>query len=102
MDTVNLKNGTSEMRILVVSTYGILKEMLSDLEGAIAFYELVEVCKNPSHQVFSSKQKEYLINRALMQPDGRIHQSVRNIVLSAVQGEGLGLSLVDPIASGNQ
>ena len=102
MDTVNLKNGTSELRILVVSTYGILKKMLDDMEGAIAFYELVEVCKNPSHQVFSSKQKEYLISRALMQSDGRIHQSVRNIVLSSVQGEGLELSLVNPIASGNQ
>jgi len=87
---------------MVVVTYGILLKMLDGMEGAIALYELVAVCKNPSHQVFSNAQKEYLMGRALMQPDGRIHQSIKNIVLSAIEGEGLRLTVVNPIAPGNQ
>jgi len=96
--TVNLKNGTSELRVLAVGTYESLKEMLNEAEGTIAFYGLVEVCKNPSHQIRSKAQKEYLISRSLMKPDGGIHQSIRNVVLSAIEGEGLGLILVNPIA----
>ena len=99
METVALRNGSTEAKPIVVMTYMNLKSMFDDIQGAIAFYELVEVCKNPKHEIFSDAQKQYLIGRALMQPDGRVHQSIKNVVLSAATGEGLDLSLVNPISS---
>ncbi len=35
---------------------------------------------------------------ALVQPDGRVHESIRNIVLSAFEGEGLEMHMVSPVA----
>jgi len=99
METVELKNGSTEMRMLVAGTYMTLKAMFDDIQGVTAFYELVQTCINPEHEIFSDVQKQYLIDKALMKSDGQVHGSIKNIVLSATVGEGVDLSLVSPIAS---
>ena len=99
METVTLRNGSTEMKALVIMTYMNLKKMFDDMKGAIAFYELVALCKDSKHEIFPDVQKQYLISRALMQSDGRVHQSIKNVVLSATTGEGVDLSLVNPIAT---
>jgi len=99
MKTVELKNGSTEMRMLVVGTYLILQKMLDDIQGVTAYYELVQTCIDSKHEIFSDVQKQYLIDKTLMQTEGSVHGSIRNIVLSATIGEGVDLSLVNPIIS---
>jgi hypothetical protein len=95
MKSITLKNGAIEADILVASTMLSLEGLLE--EDLLAFYELVEICRNSSHRIFSEGQQETLIKRGLLNGDGRVHSSIKNIVLSSVTGEGLGLSLGRPV-----
>ena len=92
--TVRLKNGTEEGRQLV----GALQLIMGGLfdEEPMAAYELVELCKDPSHVLFGNAGAE-LKDRRLLEGDGSVHGSIRNIVLNSVEGEGLDLKLVSPI-----
>lgn len=60
----------------------------------IAFYELVMLCRNPSHEPFGNTGQK-LVDRMLVEQDGQPHSSIRNIVLSATVGEGLDMKLVN-------
>lgn len=57
----------------------------------IAFYELVEVCREPNHKLFGNTG-EILEQYNLLQ-DGtqRPHTAVKEVVLANTKGEGLGL-----------
>ena len=104
MQTVKLKNGTTELDGLVAGTMLSLKSLFdTGLDGLVAVYELNEKCKNPEHKIFSGYQTELLQRKSLLDSDGKVHQSIKNIVLSAVQEENSGfrhkLSLGNPYAS---
>jgi hypothetical protein len=72
----------------------VLRNLLT--QHPIAFYELVQVCKNPNHKLFG-KTGEILGRFAIVQPDGGVHDSIRNIVLSAVEGEDYSIQLTNPV-----
>ena len=94
MRTVWLKNGTEEVKMMIVFTMDLLRSLLHD--NPIAMYELVMVCRDSKHIPFGNTSEE-LQKLLLLQPDGRPHNSIRNIVLSAVMGDGLDMCLVNPI-----
>jgi hypothetical protein len=100
MQTVNLKNGSTEAKPLVAATMLSLRFLLSDKErnGALAFYELVQKCNNPDHKIWSEAQSTLLMGLDLLDVNGDVHSLIKNVVLSAAQGEGLGLSLGSPYA----
>jgi hypothetical protein len=104
MEPKGLRNGSSEKELLVAVTMFTLKSLLEDKNpetaagSAIAFYELVQKCEDPSHEIFASVTKVLLKERALLDASGAVHSSVRNIVLSAKRGEGLELYLGSPYA----
>jgi hypothetical protein len=104
MELRKLRNGSSEKELLVVVTMLTLRSLLEDknLEtaagSAIAFYELVQKCEDPSHEIFADVTKDLLRRSALLDATGNVHGSVRNIVLSAKRGEGLELCLGSPYA----
>lgn len=91
-----LKNGTEELGFLVVATMLSLKNLIGD--DPISFYELVMKARDRNHKVFSQHQIDVLTGLSLMDPSGNLHQSVTNVVLSAVTGEGLDMTLGDPVA----
>ncbi len=95
METIKLKNGAVEAKPLVVVMMLSLKHLMD--EKPIAFYELVMKCRDPEHKFFGATGQD-LQKLNLVGPDGTIHSSVRNIVLSATSGEGLVLKLHSPIA----
>ena len=64
-------------------------------EDPIAFYELTMKARDSQHEFFGNAAQR-LQALALVEPDGRINGSVRNIVLSAVTGEGLDMKLDMP------
>lgn len=94
---IRLKNGTEEGRIVVTATMMSLRGLLEDVEtgGPIAFYELVMLARDRNHKLFGNTERT-LRDRALFP----LHGSIRNIILSAVEGDGLDMTLGSPIAEG--
>ncbi len=107
-DTVILKNGSEEHSGLVSVTMITLKDLIA--KRPIDFYEFVQLCRDPEHKLFGNAS-EVLRDYALIQikpighikppfPNGdnyQVHDSVRNIVLSAVEGDGAEMKLTNPI-----
>lgn len=108
MATVRLKNGTEEVKPLVAATMITLNKLMS--EHPLALYDLAMYCRDNSYDWFGDN--DILCGRfglvTLSPEDGDppgarrtvagIHQSIRNIVISATEGDGVDLSLVDPRA----
>lgn len=94
METVTLKNGSVEPKVLVDTLMRSLKLLL--VNNPIAFYELVMKCRDRNHRFFGTAA-EPLKNLALVQADGDVHSSIRNVVLSAVSGEMLEMTLGSPV-----
>ena len=96
MDVVTLKNGAQEYFPLV-NVLKILVKVLMDSDP-IGFYELVSLARNKDHKVFGGKETlskaiEFdLVNNVL-----QINKSVKNFLLSAVEGDGLEMKLVNPV-----
>lgn len=95
METVALRNGAEEVKSLVNVTIFLLRHLLQ--ENPIAFYELVMRCRDRNHQIYGDID-QVLKRFKLLYPNGEIHGSIRNIVLSAVTGDGLEMELGSPIA----
>lgn len=94
METVILKNGTEEVATLVALTTSILLSLLE--ERPLILYDLVMKCRDRDYQFFGNNE-EHLKSLKLIDRDGSIHGSIRNIVLSAAKGDGLDLIIKSPI-----
>lgn len=98
MEMVTLKNGMVETRVLVSTTMFVLGELFE--KEPIQLYELVQKCRNSAHKMFGNTAQA-LADLSLVGPgpEHRVHDSIRNIVLSASEGKGaLDLTIVSPIA----
>ena len=93
--TVILRHG-GETPQAAVQTIMLNLRVLLD-EQPIAFYELVQVCRNRDHVPFGDTA-EVLTGRGLLERDGRPHRVVRDVVLSAARGEEADLHLGSPLA----
>jgi len=94
METIKLRNGTEEVAGLVTMVSLTVRELF-DNEPIVA-YELAMKARDQDHECFGNSGDK-LIKLALMNADGSMHDSVRNIVLSMFQGEGLNIALVSPV-----
>lgn len=76
---------------------------LEDLLGShpVDFYGLVMKCRDRNYQFFGNTG-EILKQYSLVQSDGNVHASIRNVVLSAVVGEELDMTLGSPVAHINE
>ncbi len=99
METVTLKNGAEEALPLVNVTMFGLRNLMT--EKPIVLYELAQLCRNPKHQPWGQTGEDLLaLSLVGKANDGwQVHDSIRNIVLSAVEGDGLELTLGNPIAA---
>lgn len=91
--TTKLKNGAEEATPLVAVTMMALRELI---KLPIPFYELVMICRDRNHKLWSNTAS-ILQERNLLDETGRVHDSIRNIVLSAVSGEGIDMVLGWPV-----
>jgi len=98
-----LKNGKMCPKPVVLTMRPLLE--LAAAQNFIAFFDLVEKCKNPNYsyppcgpKIGGKKSIEYLHRLKLVDEDGNVDQScVRDIVLSSVVGDSFDLKLVDPV-----
>ena len=95
MEQIRLKNGSEEAKVLVTVTSINVNNLLKT--NPIAFFELVSLCRDPQHKPFGNTS-QILADLSLMEPGGTVHQSIRNIVLSGSQGEGLDMVWTSPVA----
>ncbi len=96
MELVELKNGQSEGEGLVRVTMMSLMDLTET--NPIAFYELVMKCRDYNHRFFGNTG-ELLEKTGLVSSNGDVHNSIRNIVLSATDGDGLKMKLGSPLKS---
>lgn len=94
---VKLKNGSEEPITLVNLVFRVLENLLNN--EVMVFIELVCKCRNPQHKLLVGEKR--LQELSLME-NGIIHNSIRNIVLSSIEGEGLGLCLISPVAESEE
>jgi len=97
LETVKLKNGAEEEKTLVAACMLNLQGLLK--QDPISFYDLAMHCRDRSYEINERSQKE-LRGRGLLSPTtGVLHESVKNIILSAVVEDGLDMKLVPPLFS---
>jgi hypothetical protein len=95
---VRLKNGTLASRYNVKRVMATLGEMQTKMEnGAILINDLVMKCRDDEHHYFDGCER-MLFELSFVDADGDVVPSVRDIVLSAMKGEGEDLSFISPIA----
>ena len=97
MDMLKLKNGSEEAASLVKVTMMSVEHLLES--KPIAFAELVSLCRDRHHELFGNTAVE-LQRFGLVEPGGSVHNSIRNIILSAVEGEDLEMRFISPLAEG--
>ena len=96
MDTVmiTLRTGKTAPEPVVATTMLSLQHLCK--KDPVSFYELVELCRDYSHQLWPGTE-EQLIALSLIQPDCKVHSCVKDIVLAAVEGNGMNMSLRSPL-----
>lgn len=109
-DTINdpevtLRTGARVPRVLVAVTTLSLRTLraanaadpFDAMAGAIAFYEIVEKCRNPRHEFFGDFEAKFKA-LGLVDDNGGVHGAIRDIVLASAEGDGLTLRHVSPLA----
>jgi hypothetical protein len=101
---VTLRNGEGVVGAMVSIVQKRLSDMLTPGAGGMelpaAVYELHQICTGKQEKVFSPPLQKILVDRGLMQSDGSVHSMTKDIVLSCLDGEGLDLHMVNPLAEG--
>lgn len=95
VETIRLKNGSELNRDYVILITTTLKTLYS--QNQIVFYGLVLLCKDSEYKPFGTT-KDVLKKLLLLGDDGIPLLSVKNIVLSSVEGDNSKLKLVSPFA----
>lgn len=98
MSKITLKNGAQEVRQLVAITMMSLRKLFDD--DPMVAYDLIMLCRNSDYRPFGSAPDKLAALR-LASPMGigmTVHESIRNIVLSAATGEGMDIGIENPIA----
>jgi hypothetical protein len=99
IEIVKLKNGAEEAEPIVTVVMMRLQSMMEsgDLVDAMLVYDLVMKCRDDSYRFFGENETK-LKNMALVEHDGRVHDSIRNVILSSVVGDGLEMRIESPLA----
>lgn len=93
-EPLELRTGKYEAEPVVATIMLSIKALVR--ENPIAFYELASKARDRDHQLVGNTG-QLLKERGLLQRDGNLHESARNVVLAATEGEGLSMRLVNPL-----
>ena len=95
METVILKTGVEVAKPLVGTTMMALNSLMDNGQD-ITFYELVMKCRDSNHEFFGNAGEE-LAKLGLLDGSGKVHRSIKDVVLAASEGVGLDMALVNPL-----
>src|SRR3990172_1217193 len=95
-DLVKLRNGSEEAPEMVKAT--MLHLAALDRDDPVSLSQLLFRCQKGKSFPFLPSAKDKLIELGLLSTDGKsVHESVKNIVLSALEADGPFVTLVDPV-----
>ncbi len=94
MSMVLLKNGAAEPKASVVTTCLAIEDVIKS--DSIAFFELVTLCRDPNHRLWGDALLT-LRRLSLVEADGSVPPTVRNVVLSGAVGGELDLAWSNPL-----
>ncbi len=95
MEMVKLKNGSEELKSLVAVVMASIKKL-----NPLAAYDLIMLCRDRDYRPWG-EAGNILKSLCLVTQSGdqwHVHCSIRNIVLSAADGEGIHMSIGSPVA----
>ena len=99
--TVRFRNGAEENMSFVALVYSYLQQLL-DKNNAGAVYELIELCRDPDLLFLSESSANILEDLKLIQridaETWHVNDSICNVVLSCVRGEGTNMVIDSPLA----
>ena len=95
MKMLTLKNGSEVAEPVVITTMMSLEALMNS--NPIAFYELVEKARDSRHQMFGNTRQ--VVEKTALMNGGSIHDTVKDVILSAVSGKDLEMSLGSPVDS---
>jgi hypothetical protein len=93
---VTLKDGTKVVEPVYIAVVTILKSIASGndgLSGGMALYDLHQKAFNPEYEIYSAKSKELL--KGFIEEDGRLNDSVTNIVKNTISYKSASFSFND-------
>jgi hypothetical protein len=94
---VTLKNGTQYARRTMNTVMHHIRQMQTEIpNGALLLNDLVTKCRDADYEYYPGCQWK-LSELDLLDSDGQVKPSVRDIVLSAVIGEGMDIGFASPI-----
>jgi hypothetical protein len=96
MKMLKLKNGAEEAEPAVRVVMAALSNLID--RYPTAFYDVVMMCRPGNYKPFGNNG-QILQDLALVSHDGTVHDSIRNVILSAVSGDGLAMALGNPLAA---
>lgn len=94
MKELKLKNGGVELDVVIAAMTMSMETLLA--ETPIAFFDLVMKARDDTYELFGNSQS-ILEKASLLEPNGKMRQDTRNIVLSSVKGNEGEMHMVDPI-----
>lgn len=92
--TVILRTGEEVPTPIATVVFASLKNLFET--DPVAFYELVEISRDPKHELFGCTG-DVLRARRLIENNGQPHDVSRLVILAAADGVGMELKLVSPI-----
>lgn len=96
MKIVTLRTGVKVPEPVLLTTLVALHELSND---PISTYELVMLARNPNHQLWANAST-VLARLGLLMDDGKMHRSIREVVLAAFDGEDVDIYRVYPLTGG--
>ena len=96
MKVARLRNGATEHAAHAGLIIEVIYKLLDDPKSPMAAWDLARMCVDPGYEPFGNNA-QVLKDVKLLEPNGKPHDSVRNIVVSMVEGTGLDMKLVHPI-----
>lgn len=98
MKEIVLKNGTRELEPAVKVIMFAIRELLK--RQPLVFYDLAMRCRDRNYKMWDASESD-LKNLSLLQFDGQPPGTTRNIILSAVEGDGADMHIVNPSVDDN-
>jgi len=94
MDTIRLKNGTEMPGSLVRAVMVSLRTLCKS--APLAFHDLVMFCRDGAPPFIGWVAMEKHAFGLVV--DGQVHGSIRNVIISEVEGDGPGMRVGNPAA----
>lgn len=100
IEMVKLRTGYEAVKPVLIATKMSIDALLEKgMAGFTALYDLREIAKDSSYiqKVFPSNLK-MLQDLALVDGNGTVHDEIRQVVLALIDGDGIDMKIVNPLA----